>query len=263
MRLLSYSQDRGFTCTQFSPEDIPPYAILSHTWGEDELGFEDWIGDQNQCKAGYGKLVFCAEQARRDELEYFWIDTCCIDKRNSSEANEAINSMFRWYRNAKVCYVYLSDVFSSPIRSNAESSQHPWEADFRKSRWFTRGWTLQELLAPMSVVFYSSEHNRLGDKRSMALTIHDITGIPSSALYGFPLEIYSIEERMSWAKERQTTKDEDGAYCLLGIFGVFMLPIYGETRKRALRRLQMEIDNIPPRGIFLAPAASARVSLTI
>src|SRR5881275_701533 len=146
-------------------------------------------------KAGYNKIRFCGEQARRDGLRYFWVDTCCIDKSNNNELSEAINSMFRWYRDAAKCYVYLSDVSQPALDANDEFNLRPWESDFRKSRWFTRGWTLQELLGPGSVEFFSQERRRLGDKSSLEQLIHEITGIPNSALQGVPLSQFSVKDR--------------------------------------------------------------------
>ena len=157
--------------------------------------------------------------------------------------------MFRWYRNAAKCYVYLSDVSTSD--PNAETCQSAWDADFRQSRWFTRGWTLQELLAPTFVEFYSSQHQQLGNKQSLAGLLHEITGIPIPALHGHPLDKFSVQERMTWAANRQTTEAEDGAYCLLGIFNIFMPLIYGESKDNALKRLQREVDGLPTTGMRL------------
>ena len=183
-------------------------------------------------KVGYAKIYFCGEQAATDYLQYFWLDTCCIDKSSSAELTEAINSMFTWYQRAAKCYVYLSDV-----------SIHNYEADqsaLRKSRWFTRGWTLQELVAPKLVEFFSLEGKRLGDKKSMDKQIHEITGIVVQALRGDSLSNFSVADRMSWAEERETTREEDKAYCLLGIFDIHMPLIYGEGKK-ALSRLNKAI----------------------
>lgn len=141
--------------------------------------------------------------------------------------------MFAWYRRATKCYVYLWDVSTNEGYSQQDSA-------FRSSRWFTRGWTLQELLAPASVEFFSREGKRLGDKESLKRQIHDITGIPFTALSGTPLSRFTVEARMQWAAERNTTRTEDRAYCLLGIFGVFLLPMYGEG-ENAFRRLKEEI----------------------
>jgi hypothetical protein len=214
----------------FAKEDIPPYAILSHTWGSGEVSFEDLVNNTGKKKAGYKKILFCGEQAARDSLEYFWVDTCCIDKRNLTELSRAINSMFNWYRKAVKCYVFLSDV-SSPGMTNAEANQSTPEAALRASRWFTRGWTLQELIAPASVEFFSLQLQWLGDKRTLEQLIHDITGIPVDALQGEPLANFSVDERMRWAENRQTAEEEDSAYCLLGIFGVPCCPTMGKKRR--------------------------------
>jgi hypothetical protein len=249
MRLLSLSQRGDLAWEEFSQDKIPPYAILSHTWGTEEVSLVDLIDGHARHKAGYRKIVFCGEQADRDGLRYFWIDSCCIDRRNNTELTEAINSMFRWYRNAVKCYVYLSDVSTSAIGVSAENCQSAWEADFCKSRWFRRGWTLQELLAPGCVEFYSSQHQRLGTKESLCLVIHDTTRIPVEAICGHPLDSFSTEERWRWAAGRQTTKAEDEAYCLLGIFDIFMPLIYGEGKDSALRRLRKKLNGHPTIGM--------------
>jgi hypothetical protein len=251
MRLLSLNEQGDFTWKEFRQDKIPPYAILSHTWGAEEVSFLDLIRDNGRSKTGRRKIVFCGEQAARDNLQYFWVDTCCIDKQNNTELTKAINSMFCWYRNAATCYAYLSDVATSASNdANAETCQSAWETDFRQSRWFTRGWTLQELIAPASVIFYSSQLKQLGDKQSLAGLIYDITGIPISALHGHPIDSFSVTERRAWAANRQTTEPEDGAYCLLGIFSIFMPLIYGEGKENALKRLQREIDGLPVTGMI-------------
>jgi hypothetical protein len=191
-------------------------------------------------KAGYEKILFCGEQAACDDIEYFWVDTCCIDKWNLRELSKAINSMFQWYKNAEKCYVFLSDV-STPI-AGAQLEQRTWESSFRKSRWFTRGWTLQELLAPASIDFFSSNRQRLGDKSSLEQQISDVTRIPVAALRGDPLTGFSVSERKAWMVGRQTAKEEDMAYSLIGIFGVSMKFRYGEGKDRALKLLQEEME---------------------
>ncbi|KAI3326685.1 heterokaryon incompatibility protein-domain-containing protein [Xylariaceae sp. AK1471] len=228
-----------------SDNDLPSYAILSHTWGPDEVVFTDLAKtrDNWQQKAGYDKIRLCAEQARRCGLRYFWVDTCCIDKSDSIELQTAINSMFRWYRRAKVCYVYLSDV-SSTAAAGTQGNVTPWKMAFRDSRWFTRGWTLQELIAPVTVEFYSKEGIWLGNKRSLEPQLRDITGIPASALRGTPLSDFSIAEREAWVRNRQTKYEEDMAYSLLGIFDVYMPLIYGEGRQKAERRLREEAQKV-------------------
>src|SRR5271155_4413044 len=184
MRLLEWKSDGDFSLTKDLIHDIPPYAILSHTWGADteEVTFEDLTDGTGKSKAGYNKIRFCGEQARRDDLQYIWVDTCCIDKSSSAELTEAINSMFRWYREAAKCYVYLSDVSIRGYDENDHFSRFTWESAFRKSRWFTRGWALQELIAPESVEFFSLEGKRLGDKKSLEREVHEITGIAIQAL---------------------------------------------------------------------------------
>jgi hypothetical protein len=170
------------------------------------------------------------------------LKAACIDKSNNNELSEAINSMFRWYRGAAKCYVYLLDVSRPALHAIDEFGQLPWEPAFRKSRWFTRGWTLQELIAPTSVEFFSKEGEQLGNKRSLERHIHEITGIPVKALQGSPLSGFSVTERMLWAEKRETTRKEDKAYSLLGIFDVYMPLIYGEGRDNATKRLREEID---------------------
>jgi hypothetical protein len=235
MRLLRIEVGGNFSLVERIGNNIPRYAILSHTWGEDneEFNFNDVINGTGREKPGFRKIQFCSEQAAKDELEYFWVDTCCIDKSSSTELQEAINSMFQWYSKAAKCYVYLADVSCNNLVNEEES--------FRKSRWFTRGWTLQELLAPGYVEFYSLERKRIGDKSSMVENIHDITRISIQALQGHPLHQFSIEERKSWAANRHTKREEDLAYSLLGIFNIYMPLIYGEGRENAFARLERKI----------------------
>src|SRR6185295_1433694 len=178
----------------------------------EEVNFRDIMEKKSNKKPGYKKLEFCAKQAARNGLVYFWIDTCCINKSNDAELGEAIRSMFRWYAAATRCYVYLSDV---PDPKDPTSTV---ESAFVKSRWFTRGWTLQELIAPKSVEFFSRHSELLGDKRSRVQQIHEITGIPVDAIQGTPVVQFSIADRLSWAARRETTREEDTAYCLLGLF---------------------------------------------
>jgi hypothetical protein len=186
------------------------------------------------------KLHFCAHQAAKDGLHYFWVDTCCIDKSSSAELTEAINSMFAWYRDAARCYVYLSDVSTSSPTNSTPAQQH-WNRAFQQSRWFTRGWTLQELVAPVSVEFFSAKGERLGNKNSLVQELHNITGISVEALQGSPLDQLSVNERMPWVGQRMTKLEEDAAYSLLGIFDVHMPLLYGEGRRNAFAQLQKEI----------------------
>jgi hypothetical protein len=243
MRLLQRNNDGKYSLREFVGDDIPRYAILSHTWGanHEEVTLADLEKDTGTTKAGYRKLQFCADQATKDGLRYFWVDTCCIDKSSSAELTEAINSMFAWYRDAARCYVYLSDVSTSSLTSSTPAQQH-WNRAFQQSRWFTRGWTLQELVAPVSVEFFSAEGERLGNKYSLVQELRGVTGISVEALQGSPLDELSVDERMSWVGQRKTKREEDAAYSLLGIFDVHMPLIYGEGRRKAFARLRKEID---------------------
>lgn len=250
MRLLKCADGKDLSLTgNLPPDEIPPYAILSHTWGpnSDEVTYRDLMDRAGKDKAGYKKIQFCAEQAKRDGLEHFWVDTCCIDKSDPIEVQRSINSMFRWYRDATRCYVYLSNTSITDGERNGRQPEPAWDSTLRGHRWFTRGWTLQELLAPASVEFFTEGGQRLGDKLSLAPIIHEITGIPIQALLDNRLSRFDIEERFKWAEKRETTYEEDWAYCLLGIFGVFMLPNYGEGKDYAVHRLRKEIDEISGR----------------
>jgi hypothetical protein len=244
MRLLEIKNDGELSLTENLIDGIPPYAILSHTWGEDkdEVSFDDLVSGTGKSKPGYKKIQFCAEQAPRDGLQHFWVDTCCINKSDYTELSEAINSMFRWYRDSKKCYAYLSDISTYGFDASDPLFQSAWESAFQESRWFTRGWTLQELIAPESVQFFSSEGQRLGDKKSLEPLIHDITSIPVKVLQGSTLVQFTFDERMSWAAKRTTKRKEDEAYCLFGIFDIQMPLIYGEGREKAFIRLEEEVD---------------------
>jgi ankyrin repeat protein len=244
MHLLQLLDNGELSLVKFSDGNVPRYAILSHTWGpdDDEVTFQDVTNRTDKSKAGYRKILFCGKQARRDSLAYFWVDSCCIDKSSSQELSVAINSMFRWYKDAERCYVYLSDVSDSTSSGEDGVCTRRWKPAFRKSRWFTRGWTLQELIAPRSVEFFSKEESYLGNKQSLEQSLHDITGIAIDALRGGSLNQFSKDELFLWAAERQTKCEEDTAYSLLGIFGVFMPLIYGEGRKNALARLEEQIE---------------------
>ncbi|RFU80416.1 vegetative incompatibility het-e-1 [Trichoderma arundinaceum] len=233
MRLINI---KTLKLEEFPDGKIPPYAILSHTWGNDweELTLVN-IENGEVDKPGIGPVKFrgCCQEADRDGLGYVWIDTCCIDKTNLVELSEAINSMFRWYSCAHVCYVYLSDV---PDDDDARGSK------FQTSRWFQRGWTLQELLAPKNLRFFNAEWRCIGTKRSKCTIIKNITQVPRQFLLGITeLNSASVAQRMSWAAQRETKRAEDLAYCLLGIFDITMPMIYGEGGKQAFFRLQEQI----------------------
>jgi hypothetical protein len=245
MRLIRSIGDGKFSLTDeyIGNATIPPYAILSHTWGEDkdEVTFKDLQTGDGKNKTGYKKIQFCRIQAAKDGLQCFWIDTCCIDRSNHTELQEAINSMFRWYSNAAKCYVYLDDVETN---DNDRTDISTWEPVYRESRWFTRGWTLQELIAPKSVEFFTHQGIRLGDKETLERQIQEITQVPKKAFQGSPLSEFSVDQRMLWAKDRKTKREEDKAYSLLGIFNVYVPLIYGEGIENAFRRLRKEISTL-------------------
>ncbi|PYI05160.1 HET-domain-containing protein [Aspergillus sclerotiicarbonarius CBS 121057] len=226
MRLL-YTDGPAIRLTEFADAPTGDYAILSHTWALVEVTFQDMMSGSATDEQGFEKIRGCCEKASEEGIKYSWVDTCCIDKASSAELSEAINSMYRWYQEAKICYVYLSDVQS--------------ESEIAGSRWFTRGWTLQELIAPRNIIFLNREWKELGTKESLQGLLNKITRIPPGVLSGEEdLEDLSIAQRMSWAARRVTTRVEDRAYSLMGIFGINMPLIYGEG-KRSFARLQEEI----------------------
>ncbi|KAF2667274.1 HET-domain-containing protein [Microthyrium microscopicum] len=212
-------------------EDPEPYAVLSHTWDYLETTYQEMVGPNFKISPGYGKIKSCCDTIKKDH-KWVWIDTCCIDKTSSAELGEAINSMYYWYQRATVCYVYLTDFEGHNVTLEK----------LRRCKWFTRGWTLQELLAPRKVIFWNSHWEEIGTKQSMANLISTITGIPLEVLQGkLPARDCNIAQRFSWAAKRNTTRSEDIAYCLLGLFDCQMSPIYGEGSTKAFFRLQEEI----------------------
>lgn len=227
----------SISLSKINGKKAPDYAILSHRWEDElEISFQNLQElqklphDKRFDVPGYSKIAKCCEQAAKDGWPYVWIDSCCIDKTSSAELSEAINSMFRWYEKAKVCYAYLRDVPSW------NESPHEQNSAFRRSEWFTRGWTLQELLAPKDVIFYDHDWVEIGRKSRLEQLISGITGIQDLSSF---MEA-CVAQKMSWAAKRDTTRVEDEAYCLLGPFDVNMTPIYGEGEK-AFLRLQLEI----------------------
>lgn len=221
---------------EFFDSEVPEYAILSHRWGKEEVSLQELMSEAEtmKSKAGYTKIQnFCA-LAKRNGHKYGWVDTCNIDKSSSAELSEAINSMFRWYRKAQICYAYLDDV------EEAQCWVDDGPNTFAKSLWFTRGWTLQELLAPTKVEFYAKGWIALGAKRELSTAIAEITLIDISAIGCFEASQFSVAQRISWASMRTTTRREDEAYCLLGILEVHMPLLYGEGAN-AFRRLQEEV----------------------
>lgn len=251
MRLLNTSDLR---ITEFYGTNIPRYAALSHTWGSEEISHQEWtelttrsistspekldlLEETITSKEGYAKILAATRLASAASLEWLWVDTICIDKTSSAELTEAINSMYAWYHHAVVCYAFLGDV-------PAMTEDHPeFESKIAGSRWFTRGWTLQELIGPRTVDFYSQSWTRLGNKSEGRFPeiIAKTTGIDVSYLIGAtPLSVASVAKKMFWLSRRKTTRTEDMAYCMLGIFNINMPLLYGEGQ-RAFARLQEEI----------------------
>ncbi|KAI9149068.1 ankyrin repeat-containing [Paramyrothecium foliicola] len=240
--------------------EVPEYAILSHTWEGEEVTLQDVLHHKTESQQGWQKIVsFCdqvSEAAPTSEsvVEYAWVDTCCIDKTSSAELSEAINAMFNWYRNARYCFAYLSDVECDSYGTLSEN--------FEASRWFTRGWTLQELVAPAEVRFYDRKWTFIGTRTSLAKRISAITRIDIDVLLTGDVSSASVARRMSWAASRQTTRAEDTAYCLLGLFDVNMPMLYGEGEK-AFFRLQEEIlKEYDDHSIFAWDASDISPSVT-
>ncbi|WAO94317.1 HET domain-containing protein [Fusarium falciforme] len=222
------------TLEEFTDETRVSYAILSHRWEDDEVLFQDITQGTAPLRKGWQKVENFCRIAEKEGFRYVWIDTCCIDKSSSTELSEAINSMYRWYQHADTCFAYLNDC-------NYETVRQPGSNELQKSKWFTRGWTLQELIAPAEVVFLSAEWREFGTKRSLAKEISEITNI-DPFLFEFPgwLDSCCAAQKLSWAATRETTRVEDRAYSLMGLFNVNMSLLYGEGDK-AFFRLQMEI----------------------
>ncbi|KAL2203463.1 HET-domain-containing protein [Sarocladium strictum] len=234
---------RTFELEEFASSSSVRYAILSHTWHNGEVLFHDMAKSnlaQAQEKPGFRKILYTCQQAASSGLEYAWVDTCCINKTSSAELSEAINSMFQWYKDAQVCYVYLNDLSRSQLAQMEESTESI-EATFGKCRWFSRGWTLQELIAPSSVEFYDCEWEHIGSKQSLVGILSHVTRIDHAVLDGsIKSSDVTAGRRMSWASRRETTRVEDLTYSLMGIFEINMPIMYGEGNK-AFIRLQEEI----------------------
>ncbi|CAF9911505.1 MAG: hypothetical protein ALECFALPRED_007343 [Alectoria fallacina] len=236
MRLLN---TRTLQFQEFFDSQIPKYAILSHRWGNEEVTFQEFRKGKKQHHEGYVKIEQCSVLAGSRGFQWVWIDTCCIDKKSSAELSEAINSMYRWYQGAGECYAYLSDVTWDS--RDIEGSKKV----FGQSLWFTRGWTLQELLAPDQVIFFDNKWNSFGTKQDLRTKISAVTGIEANYVISIPPKYFSnapcVAKKMSWLSRRVTSRAEDMAYCMLGLFDVNMPLLYGEGGKKAFLRLQLEI----------------------
>ena len=273
--MRQFLEEQGEFFAEFLDHDIPRYAILSHCWGKEEVTFVDlqyvessrlqtknfdapdqfwrWKVDRTIQKEGYAKIWHACKQADLDDLEYVWIDTCCIDQNSSAELQEAINSMYSWYAGARLCYIHLNDVGPDcPFLRDGDPVVHYWLLMFQRSKWFTRGWTLQELLAPQDLRFYSASWELVGTLHSLVTTISKVTRINVDTLMHVEnLSSASVSERMSWAAGRKTTRIEDRAYSLLGIFNINIPLLYGEKEK-SFQRLQEEIIRTIPDHTILA-----------
>jgi hypothetical protein len=249
MRLLNA---RTITLENFTSENVaPPYAILSHTWGLEEVTLDDLEQENPSRLHGYWKIETACQETCRAGIGYLWVDTCCIDKRSSSELSEAINSMFKWYRSAFVCFAYLHDVeasdyelcqrISTNLDLTSDQEEKIRQTQFAKSRWWRRGWTLQELIAPDELVFYDRAFRRIGSKQDLVRVVSLVSSIDENILLNkISMKDVCVATKMSWAAERKTTRIEDVAYSLLGIFDINMAMLYGEG-DRAFVRLQEEI----------------------
>ncbi|KAK5949483.1 hypothetical protein OHC33_009475 [Knufia fluminis] len=234
MRLINTST---LQLEDFKGQSTPKYAILSHRWQapSEEVSFADFNAGRKRLVGGWFKIKDCCHMALLQDLQYCWIDTCCINKDSSAEESRSINSMYAWYGQAAEAFVYLDDVHCSSIASKEEINE------LSNSRWFTRGWTLQELIAPQKVTFFNSSWEPLGTQIDLCSHLEKITSIPEGVLCNDvrPNDC-SVAQRMFWAADRETTEVEDEAYCLIGLFDVNMPLIYGEGEK-AFIRLQEEI----------------------
>lgn len=273
MRLLNVYT---FEFAEFEGDHLPPYKITSHRWTKDEVTFEDVLGKKKTGSEGYVKIEGFCQFIREDEerlrkyvtkesgsCEWIWIDTACIDKRSSAEVSESINSMFVWYDRAIECFAYLADVPSLSAGNEIVMSE------FQRSEWFYRGWTLQELLVPRVVIFLNKDWEVIGHKCKYCEysnpcrdagpllndVVADITGISEDILFDYKRSNrLSVAQKLTWMADRETTKPEDMAYCLLGIFNITMPPLYGDGPK-VMEKLEKELANKAP----LDEAASGAV----
>ncbi|KAF8547517.1 HET-domain-containing protein [Imleria badia] len=227
------------------------FAIFSHRWGPQEPTFRAMMEAGPEALSmltqgpGVQKLLKFCEEARRYGCAYAWSDTCCINKESSSELQEAIRSMYRWYQNAEICIAYLGESIS--------------EEDFEYEPWFTRGWTLQELLAPRRIRFYGKYwtpikrgYSLANDKLDSGLmeAIEKVTMIRKADLEGFTPSCSRVHEKVIWASKRRTTRIEDRAYCLLGIFDITMSISYGEGSWAFHRLMEVILQRCGESGIL-------------
>lgn len=217
------------------------YAILSHVWrpsGEQPYAEVHRLAHEGTKVSDprlSTKVRECHRLARANGLRWFWVDAPCIDQTNSAELSEAISSMYEWYAQASICFVHPPDVPPDDIIRAPGSA-------FRRSIYFRRAWTLQELIAPRRVLFLSADWTVLGDKQELADLLEDITGINQDVLtFHRPLSEVSVAVRLSWASHRDASRLEDKVYCLMGLFDIHMTACYGEGAHKAFGRLQVKI----------------------
>lgn len=247
MRLINC---KTLTLETYEHSEAPPYAILSHTWGDDEVLFQDFLlPEVREAEHGWRKIELTCRQAAADGLSHAWVDSCCINKESSSELSESINSMFRWYAHSTHCYVFLTDYHLPPSPSAPR--------DITSSKWFTRGWTLQELIAPPRLSFFDADWKFVGTKRDLGADIASCTRINLNLLTATTIEDIrigldecTVAMRMSWAARRKTKRPEDLAYCLLGIFDLSMPMLYGEGERAFTRLQEMIIQETNDMSIF-------------
>ena len=240
--------DRRAKVLEFGDDEVAEYAILSHRWIEQEVDYNEVVKlakmdeeerSEIRQRDGYQKILQSCEQAKKDGYKWLWVDTCCIDKRSSAELSEAINSMYRWYENSSICYAYLHDVHGSSFPTARNNERYPKSKGWPE--WFSRGWTLQEMIAPMDLQFFNKDWHPIGDKGILAPTLQTITRVPQNILKGgLSSNRPCVAQIMSWAANRTTTRVEDRAYSLMGLLDVNMPMLYGEGKK-AFHRLQLEI----------------------
>ena len=240
--------DRRAKVLEFGDDEVTEYAILSHRWTEQEVDYNEIVElakmdeeerSEIRHRDGYRKILQSCERAKQDGYKWLWADTCCIDKRSSAELSEAINSMYRWYENSKICYAYLHDVSCSSFPIERNRAMYPKSKGWPEL--FSRGWTLQEMIAPRDVQFFNKDWHPIGDKTTLSPILEDITRIPQDILKeGLSSNRPCVAQIMSWAANRTTTRVEDRAYSLMGLLDVNMPMLYGEGKK-AFHRLQLEI----------------------
>ncbi|KIM56619.1 hypothetical protein SCLCIDRAFT_58021, partial [Scleroderma citrinum Foug A] len=232
----------------FGHDEATEYMILSHWWIGQEVDYNEIVKlakmDEEErseifWRAGYQKILQSCEQVKKNGYKWLWVDTCCIDKRSSAELSEAINSMYRWYENSRICYAYLQDVHSSSLPTVCNNEKYPKSRGWLE--WFSHGWTLQEMIVPRDVQFFNMDWHPIGDKRTLPPILEAITRVPQHILMeGLSSNRPCVAQIMSWAAYRTTTRVEDKAYSLMSLLDMNMPMLYGEGKK-AFHHLQLEI----------------------